>query len=129
MAKNSVVGSPNSLGRATYKVLGAGNVRELRSFVEKACLEALFAAEREKDMYDVIRLTDELFLKQFSSETSGRQSANLFPVSGSLPTFMPGEKMEKYLEKIETHLLKTALDTHNNNQTRAARELGISRSG
>ena len=37
--------------------------------------------------------------------------------------------MEQYLEKIETSLLKGALEAHNYNQTRAAKELGISRSG
>ena len=46
-----------------------------------------------------------------------------------IPFFVPGEKMEEYLEKIETMLLRTALDTHNNNRTRAAKHLGISRSG
>jgi two-component system NtrC family response regulator len=42
---------------------------------------------------------------------------------------MPGEKMEEYLEKIEMHLVKQAMEANKNNQTHAARELGISRGG
>ena len=37
--------------------------------------------------------------------------------------------MEEYLERIEINLLKNALDANNNNQTRAAKQLGISRGG
>lgn len=37
--------------------------------------------------------------------------------------------MEVYLERIEQDLLRSALAINKNNQTRAARQLGISRSG
>ena len=61
-----------------------------------------------------------------------RQSTNskTFPLlPGELPLYTPGENMEGYLKEIETHLLKNALESHNNNRTRAARYLGISRGG
>ncbi len=53
------------------------------------------------------------------------------PMSPSSPVrdFMPGDRMELYLERIEQDLLRSALAINNNNQTRAAQQLGISRSG
>ena len=41
----------------------------------------------------------------------------------------PGDRMEVYLERIEQDLLRSALAIKRNNQTRAAQQLGISRSG
>ncbi|MGI8494912.1 MAG: helix-turn-helix domain-containing protein [Pyrinomonadaceae bacterium] len=37
--------------------------------------------------------------------------------------------MEDYIEKIETRLLKNAMEANKHNQTQAARDLGLSRSG
>ena len=108
-----------------------GNVRELRSFVEKACLRALFAADAEKQMGDTVELTDELLLARLSTAPAPppQSSAKFFSVSDKFPIFTPGERMEDYLDRIERHLLKNALETHDNNQTHAARHLGLSRSG
>lgn len=112
-----------------------GNVRELRSFVEKACLRALFADDEKKqaDVRQAVELTDEILLAPFSnapaSPVQQHQNAKFFSVADKFPIFTPGEKMEDYLDRIEIHLLKNALETHDNNQTRAARELGLSRSG
>ena len=106
-----------------------GNVRELQSFVELICLSALFV-EGETSLNETIELTDEFLLPRLSiSTTRGQESASFVMMSNKIPLFVPGEKMEEYLERIETHLLKTALDAHNNNQTRAAKHLGISRTG
>lgn len=105
-----------------------GNVRELCSFVEKWCLEALFAAEREQKNNRVIELTDE-FLSAKITKSAIQQTIKFFPVADPFPQFVPGEKMEDYLGKIETHLLQQAMESNNNNQTHAARELGISRGG
>lgn len=105
-----------------------GNIRELRSFVEKVCLDALFDADAAGDCSSQIILTREIVenrLNKRALNIDGSPSSPLNP----LPQFMAGEKMEKYLKQIETELLKAALETHNHNQTRAARELGISRSG
>ena len=97
--------------------------------MEKLCLDALFAADRVRENADVAHLTSELLLNRLSSAALQVQTSQIFPVRERLPAFAIGEKMEQYLEKIGTELLKNALKVHNNNQTRAAREMGISRSG
>lgn len=106
-----------------------GNVRELRSFVEKACLSALFASKNEETAENTVEVTKELILSKLSAVSVKSSIENGSSVSGNLATFAPGENMESYLKRIETYLLKNALDNHNNNQTRAAKELGISRTG
>jgi Nif-specific regulatory protein len=107
-----------------------GNVRELRSFVEKICLNALLFSESESLSEEIIELTDELLLAGLSSMRRQSMNSKTFPLlPGELPLYTPGENMEGYLKEIETHLLKNALESHNNNRTRAARHLGISRGG
>lgn len=103
-----------------------GNVRELRSFVEKACLSALFDFT---DAENAAELTKELILSKLSVDLDKPANKKNSSDSESLAAFAPGENMESYLRRIETYLLKNALDNHNNNQTRAAKELGISRTG
>ena len=106
-----------------------GNVRELRSFIETVCLSALFV-EGEAKSTEPIELTDEYLLPRLSvSNGLQPQNPNFLMLPENTPFFAPGEKLEVYLEKIENQLLKTALDAHNNNRTRAAKHLGISRSG
>lgn len=105
-----------------------GNIRELRSFIEKTCLTALFISESESGSETIIEITDELILAGLSS-ISLSPNASQIPVSADFPHYHPGEKMESYLRKIETHLLKNALEMHNDNKSRAARELGITRGG
>lgn len=107
-----------------------GNVRELRSFVEKICLNALLFSESESLSEEIIELTDELLLAGLSSMRRQSTDSKTFPLlPGELPLYTPGENMESYLKEVETHLLKNALESHNNNHTRAARHLGISRGG
>ncbi len=106
-----------------------GNIRELRSFVEKACLSALFDSKNEEAEEKTVELTKELILAKLSAASVKHSIENGLTASEHLATFAPGENMENYLWRIETYLLKNALDNHNNNQTRAAKELGISRTG
>lgn len=106
-----------------------GNVRELHSFVEQACLAAVFAAETENMSSQTIELTDEILLSRLSRDVLPLQKAESFSVSDKFPVFAAGDKMEGYLEKIETYLLKQAMESNGNNQTHAARQLGISRGG
>ena len=91
-----------------------GNVRELRTFVEKACLDALFAADNENNP-GFIELTADIF-------------SNRLPSSITM-SFKSKRKLENYLGEVQNDLIQKALTKHNNNQTRAAKELGISRSG
>lgn len=106
-----------------------GNIRELRSFVEKVCLDALFAADQVCENAEAVNITCELLSSRLSNTAVREQSPQVSIGYDSALSLPKGEKMEQYLERIETHLLKNALETHNFNQTRAAKELGISRSG
>lgn len=68
-------------------------------------------------------------IKQRLGKTSHSESQSHISPSSPVPDFMPGDRMELYLKRIEQDLLRGALAINNNNQTRAARQLGISRSG
>lgn len=106
-----------------------GNVRELRSFVQKACLDALFVAEIEKRADNPIELTAEFLSARLAAFTA-EQNAKTNSVDRNFPAALPpGERMEEYIEKIETRLLKNAMEANKHNQTHAARDLGLSRSG
>jgi DNA-binding protein Fis len=72
-------------------------------------------------------LTDELLRAKFSPVV--QKKVRLFGAEGDLPHFALGEKMEEYLERIEAYLLQKAMAVNNNNQTHAARDLGLSRGG
>lgn len=106
-----------------------GNIRELRSFIEKVCLSALFSYKNENNREHTVELTKELILSKLSAALVKPSNKNNSSNSENLGAFAPGENMESYLRRIETYLLINALDNHNNNQTRAAKELGISRTG
>jgi transcriptional regulator with GAF, ATPase, and Fis domain len=106
-----------------------GNVRELRSFVEKVCIDALFASDRDVGSSGSVWVTEELMFARISTQAAQFENIGASPVGGQLPSIAYGEKMNLFLERIEAQLLKNALSIHNNNQSRAARELGISRSG
>lgn len=115
----------------TLKLLKAsewlGNVRELQWFVEKACCAALFLAESAKQPNETIELSEELLLTRLSALV--QKSVKPFSSADKLPPFALGERMEDYLERIEAHLLQKAMEANDNNQTHAARDLGLSRSG
>lgn len=105
-----------------------GNVRELRSFVEKVSLDALFRALDCSNSPDAaVQLSPEHLLEALLALT---KPSSYLPAPMQKTLYLPvGETMDEYLERIEKGLLKTALDAHNNNKARAARHLGISRSG
>lgn len=113
-----------------------GNIRELRTLVERACMNALYHCngKRAEDS-GTVKIGKDLLLSLLSSGSCAamKNAQHLMTVGANnthaLPAFLPGEGLEKYLNKIEKQLLGKALATHQNNQTRAARELGISRSG
>lgn len=105
-----------------------GNVRELRSCVQKACIDVLFVAEIENRTDKTIELTGE-FLSARLDAFVLEQNAKSNPISEAAAHFRLGEKMEEYIKEIETHLLQKAMLANNNNQTHAARDLGLSRSG
>lgn len=105
-----------------------GNVRELRSFIQKAGLQALLAAEKENRAGEAIELTAE-FLSALLAAFVAEQNASKISADRNFPPLAPGERLEEYIEEIETRLLKKAMETNKHNQTHAARDLGLSRSG
>ena len=114
--------------RLLKKLNWHGNVRELRSFVQKACLDALFTAEHENRGGEAIELSAEFISVRLNASAS-EQNAKADLASEQSPTLAPGERMEEYIERIETRLLKDAMEANKHNQTQAARDLGLSRSG
>ena len=105
-----------------------GNVRELRSFVQKACLGVLFIAEDESKANETIELTED-FLSARLISFALEQNPNSRRAAEIASHFRAGEKMDEYIKEIENHLLQKALEENENNQTRAAQSLGISRGG
>lgn len=101
-----------------------GNVRELRSFIEQVCLNALVFSGGQKGAIEAVEITQDLIRNRLNSAQEKNKPGPSFP-----PHFVPGDNLETYLKTIENQLLRNALESHNNNQARAARELGISRSG
>ena len=106
-----------------------GNLRELRSFVQKICLDALFVAEIENRASEPIELTKEFLSARLDAFIAEQNARITFADQTSPPVLAPGERMEEYIEKVEAHLLQKALEATKHNQTQAARDLGLSRSG
>lgn len=105
-----------------------GNVRELRSFIDEVCLEILFEADERGNWLLPIPLTGDIIQNHLEAPNVNGASLDEKP-NGHFQTLPQGKKLDDYLEMIETDLLKNAMAVHNNNRTRAARDLGISRSG
>lgn len=122
-SKRSIYAPEKSLSQLT-KAKWYGNVRELRSFVEKTCLQAVFENESTDKISHKIVLTKEVVEDQLTKQNC-RESCKC----RKSPEYNLGENMPAYIERIETQLLKQALEANNNNQTRAAKDLGISRGG
>lgn len=107
-----------------------GNVRELRSFLEKACLDALFVAEwkkpaDEKNTRDA-ELTAEILLSRLPQNEI--RAASVAPQSLSEKT---GES-DDYRQEIKDYdrcLIKRILEKNKRNVSRTAIELGLSRYG
>ena len=58
-----------------------------------------------------------------------RRAAKSNALAELISHFQPGEKMEECIREIETRLLEKAMRANNNNQTHAAKDLGLSRGG
>lgn len=108
-----------------------GNARELRTFIEKACLDALFLADRRKlpdGKSPAAELTVELLLSRLP-RNEGRigktQLANEKNVSNDLNAADYRQEIKDY----DRRLIKRTLEKNKQNVTRTAAELGISRYG
>lgn len=119
-----------------------GNVRELRSFVEKACLAALFNGNRlrapdEKTL--TVELTTELILSQLKKfrqidefGDNHRTPENL-PQAAKTETGLrlvaSGGGYKQTVADFDRNLIKKTLEENNQNVSRTASELGLSRYG
>lgn len=114
-----------------------GNVRELRSFVEKACLAALFDGNRQKDAATV-ELTAKLILSQltkFRSADEASDSRQAWENLAPSPTIeiglrlVAGGSYKQAVEEFDRDLIKKTLEENNQNVSRTAIKLGLSRNG
>ncbi|MEJ7860522.1 MAG: sigma 54-interacting transcriptional regulator [Pyrinomonadaceae bacterium] len=112
-----------------------GNVRELRSFVERACLEALFARDRLKHPESktaAVELTAEMLLSQLTI-TAGDPAALGEPFQSSEKTSLPldavSDGYKQRVEEFDRNLIKKTLEENKRNVSRTASKLGLSRNG
>ncbi len=121
-----------------------GNVRELRAFVENACLAALSSGNRsnaQTEENSTLELTADLILSQLTklreTEKTRREfktsetSAPLQPETGiGLRLYVGGRGGYKHtVEEFDRDLIEKTLAENNQNVSRAAVELGLSRYG
>lgn len=120
-----------------------GNVRELRSFVENACLAALsndsqLNAQKEND--STLELTADLILSQLMRLREIEETRREFKTSESLmpPLLETGiglrlvagrDSYKQTVEEFDRDLIKKTLAENNQNVSRAAVKLGLSRYG
>ena len=134
----AVTASENAL-RLLERAEWRGNVRELRSFVEKACLEALFARDRQKpreEKNSTVELTAELLLSQLTTaggvhtdgcfKSSEKTTLSLDTKSGRL---VHNGGYKRAVEEFDRSLIKKTLKENKRNVSRTASELGLSRNG
>ncbi len=93
-----------------------GNVRELRNAVERAVLLA------REGQVEVSHLPDELRADTLPSPVSEAVTTPPEP-----PSTLPSEDLMTEVEQLERDRIVAALDACHGNQTRAAKELGITR--
>lgn len=118
-----------------------GNVRELRSFVEKACLVAIFDGKRQNDAATV-ELTADLILSQLNKFRASDEINDYRQVSENTAPPPPAAAIEiglrpvaggggykQAVEKFDRDIIKKTLEENNQNVSRAASKLGLSRYG
>ncbi|MGI8542936.1 MAG: sigma 54-interacting transcriptional regulator [Aridibacter sp.] len=102
-----------------------GNARELRFFVEKACLDALFQAD---GISSIPELTDEILLSHLSHHDDGLSFKQfLTGKTEKNESIAPDYKQE--IKEYDRRLVIKALEKNRRNVSRTAVELGISRYG
>lgn len=107
-----------------------GNVRELRSFLQKVCLDALFVAEWEKPAGDKntrnAELTFEILLSRLPQNENRAGAVAFQPLQEKT-----GEN-DDYRQEIKDYdrcLIRRVLEKNGRNVSRTAIELGLSRYG
>ena len=108
-----------------------GNVRELRSFIEKVCLDAIFLADWHSSRSEnapIVKLTAEILLsylpqREFRLEKTERNAAESEPADPEAAYYR--QEVKDY----ECQLIKRTLRKNNGNVSRTAIALGLSRYG
>ncbi len=123
----SVAASENALcvlERAEWR----GNIRELRSFVQNACLDALFAADLQASLggkTQAVELTAELLLSRLSQSNAHTGAPQ--PLNGKADAIAADYRQE--IKNFDRLLIRQTLEKNNRNVSRTAVELGLSRYG
>jgi len=118
-----------------------GNVRELRSFIEKACFAALFDGSRHdglKQKISTVELNAELILSQLTklqNADASRDGLRALENPAQAAKTETGLRLvanggyKQTVEEFDRDLIKKILAENNQNVSRAAVKLGLSRYG
>lgn len=104
-----------------------GNVRELRSFIEKACLDAIFLADVDKGSevnHPAAELTAEILLSYLPPREEVHSDKKRITVDKPRST-----DYRKEIKDYDRRLIEMTLAKNNGNVSRTALELGLSRYG
>lgn len=108
-----------------------GNIRELRFFLENACLDALFAAEWEKspdEKTSTAELTAEILLSRLSQKEALSIKVQTPNEKTGAADFAAGDYRQE-VKDYDRRLIKRTLKKNGRNVSRTAVELGLSRYG
>ncbi len=109
-----------------------GNVRELRTFIEKVCLDALFLADRRKlpgGKSLAAELAVELLLSRLPRSEACIEKAQLAGETNVSNDLNDTADYRQEVKDYDRRLIKRMLEKNKQNVSRTAAELGISRYG
>ena len=110
-----------------------GNVRELRSFLEKACLYALFIADRQKssdgEETPTAELTTELLQSRLPQSNETRAGKAQMRGEKTDTTDFAAADYRQEIKDFDRRLIRKTLEKNGRNVSRTAVELGLSRYG
>ena len=127
-SRRSVAASEEAL-QLLKRAKWCGNVRELRSFIQKACLDALFLADWQKspgvEDKPTAELTAELLIARLRQSDAYAEMAQS-PIEKTEPI---SADYKQEIKDYDRHLIKMTLEKNKRNISRTAVELGLSRYG
>lgn len=108
-----------------------GNIRELRAFLEKACLDAIFVAEWKKSSDDENPLTAELTAEIMLARLPQREilHVQVQTSNGDTGAAEVAADYKQEMKDYDRRLIRKTLEKNKRNVSRTAIELGISRYG
>ena len=128
-----IVASENAL-RVLKHAEWRGNVRELRSFLEKASLDALFLADRQKspdggEDAPTAELTVELLLSRLPQQDETHAGKTQTTGENTKTTDFAAADYRQEIKDFDRRLIRKTLEKNACNVSRTAVELGLSRYG